>query len=182
MPVFKHAARNRKGKLLLQSSINAVNIIAILDLLGLGDLTISRACPPLPSGLCSKRGSVLLEMMVSIILFTVGILAVIGGLPYLSQAEKITKQYTTAVVLAERYMEEIKSQSLSATSYNNLNTAYCDNSATRNAVSGYPGFYSCLQVVNNGNAELKKITVNIYWSVSGREKRFTLVNQVRRNY
>jgi len=128
------------------------------------------------------RGVTLMDITMGVLVFAIGILAVVGTIPYILKSQRVTQSYTTALGLAEKFMGQIKSQATSAATYDALNTTYNDSASTRNPISGYPGFYSCIQVVNNPSADLKKVTVNIYWSVSGTEKSVNMVNLVRRNY
>ena len=128
----------------------------------------------------SRRGSTLLDAVAGVLVFAIGILAVIGTIPYILRSQQATQQYTTAVGLAEKYIGQIKSEASDPAAFNNLNAAYADGDSARNPISGYPGFSSCIQVVNNGAADLKKVTVNIYWTEAKIEKRVTMVNLVRR--
>lgn len=127
-----------------------------------------------------SRGSTLLDAVAGVLVFAIGMLAVIGTIPYILKSQQATQKYTTAVGLAEKYIGQIKSEAADPTAFNNLNTAYADGDSSRNPITGYPGFSSCIQVVNNGAADFKKVTVNIYWTEAKSEKRVTIVNLVRR--
>jgi len=119
-------------------------------------------------------GFTLIEVIISVFIFTIGILAIIGNLPWLIGAEKVTKMYTTASILAERQMELIQSDP----NYNSLTTTYNDSYSTRRGITGYTAYKSCLKVSNiSGTYEnLKKITVIIFWYAQGKQHSFTLVS------
>ena len=120
----------------------------------------------------------LMEVLIAIFIFTIGILAIIGNLPWLISAEKVTQMYTTASQLGERYMELIQSDP----DYNALETNYNDSSSTRRDIPNYPAYKACLkvEVVPNTSNDLKKITVIIFWYSQGKEHSFTLVNLRKR--
>ena len=127
-----------------------------------------------------RRAVTLLDIIAGVLVFLIGILAVIGSLPYILKSQQTTQKYTTALGLAEMYMGKIKSEAKTASVFDNLTSTYCANATTRNSISGYPGFYSGIQAINFGSADFKKITVVIYWTVGGVERKVTLVNCVRR--
>lgn len=121
----------------------------------------------------------LIEVIIAIGIFAVGILAILGSLPWAVDAEKVTEMFTSASVLAERYVEQI----IFDPDYANLEVNYNDNYATRRVIPNYPAYKACLKVtpVPGTDGDLKKITVIIFWYTHGRENSFTLVNLRKRN-
>lgn len=120
-----------------------------------------------------KKGFTLVEVLIAVFIFTIGILAIIGNLPWLVGAEKVTEMYTVASILAERQMELIQSDP----DYDALATTYNDSYSTRRNISGYPQYKSCLKVssISGTYNDLKKITVIIFWTASSKQHSFTLV-------
>ena len=120
----------------------------------------------------------LIEVIIAIGIFAVGILAILGNLPWAIDAEKVTEMFTSASILAERYMEQI----IFDPDYANLEVNYNDTYTTRRTIPNYPAYKACLKVtqIAGTNGDLKKITVIIFWYAHGRENSYTLVNLRKR--
>ena len=127
-----------------------------------------------------KTGFTLMEVMMAVLLFALGIMTVVGALPWMISAQKAAAMQTTAGILAERQMELI----MDDTNFDGLNANYNDSLSSRRDITGYSGFKSCIKVenVNPGayGGNLKKITVIIFWRDKGIEHKFVLVNQRKR--
>ena len=126
-----------------------------------------------------KRAFTLLEVMVALGIFAMGILALIGNLPWALSSARITEMQTIATMLAERQIESIKSDP----DYENLEITYNDSSSTRRDIPQYTTYKAALNVVSVPNTanELKKITVIIFWYQNNKkENSFTLVNLRKR--
>jgi prepilin-type N-terminal cleavage/methylation domain-containing protein len=125
-----------------------------------------------------KRAFSLIEVIIAIGIFAVGILAILGNLPWVVESEKLTEMYTQASILAERYIELIKYDP----DYQNLETNYNDTYSTRRSIAGFQAYKACLKVeaISGTSSDLKKITVIIFWYAHNREHSFTLVNLRKR--
>lgn len=119
-----------------------------------------------------RKGFSLMEIMVAVFIFAVGILALVGSLPWLLKSEKTAEMYTKAWILAERYMGEIR-----AADYGNLGSF---NDASAQDAAGYPGYQYRRTVADADNASygsnLRKITVNITWSSHGQSHTYALID------
>lgn len=87
--------------------------------------------------------------------------------------------YTTATMLAERYMEQI----MSDPDWPNLQVNYNDSYPTRRDIPGYSAYKANLKVVVRPNTSnlLKEITVTVFWYDHGQENSLTIVNMRKRN-
>lgn len=121
-----------------------------------------------------KTGFTLLEILIAIVLFTVGVIAVVwifsSGLVSSIDAENTT----IAMNLAQGKMEEIR----------NLAFASIADEA-KAAVSGFSGFQREVEVddpVGDPTTDdLKQVTVTVYWTYQGGEVEVPLVTYISRN-
>jgi len=103
------------------------------------------------------RGFTLLEILIALVLFTVGVVVIAGifssGILSSSDAENTA----IAMSLAQRRMEEIR------------NLAYADiASEAKDDVSGFSGFQREV-TVSEPEAGLKQVIVTAYWTFKGDE-------------
>lgn len=121
-----------------------------------------------------KNGFTLLEILIALILFTVGVVAITGlfasGMFSGSDAENTT----IAMNLAQRKMEEIK----------NLAFASIADEAKAD-VSGFSGFQREVAVtaplVDPDMSDLKHVTVTAYWTLKGDEISVPLETYISKN-
>ena len=121
-----------------------------------------------------RFGFTLAEIMVAVFIFAIGILAIIGTLPWLLRAEKDAEMSTNAWMFAEKYMGEIR-----AAPYGNLSSF---NDASAQNVPGYPvyRFRRTVADADSGSygSNLKKITVTITWAVQGIPHIYNLIDLI----
>ncbi|MCL5035932.1 MAG: prepilin-type N-terminal cleavage/methylation domain-containing protein [Chloroflexi bacterium] len=125
-----------------------------------------------------SSGFTLYEVMISVFIFTIGILAIMGTVPWLIKGARQAEMYTNASMLSQSYMEDI----LADPDFNGLTTNYNDSSSTRRDITGHVAFKANLKVVDrNGTGGLvKEVTVTIFWYSEGKESSFTIVNLRKR--
>lgn len=116
------------------------------------------------------KGFTLLEVLIAIVIFTVGIVTIVGlfstGLVGSTDAENTT----IAMNLAQRRMEEIRNLDFD-TGIVNENKA---------EVSGFSGFQRKV-AVTEPQTDLKQVTVTVYWTSKGGEPNVSLVTYVSKN-
>jgi len=116
-----------------------------------------------------NRGFTLLETLIAVSLFTVGVIAMVWLFSFGSAGSIDAENTTIAMNLAQMKMEEIK------------NLAYAgivDKDKT--AVSGFPGFQSEI-TVTEPETGLKQLVVTVYWTLKGAEVGVPLELYISRN-
>jgi prepilin-type N-terminal cleavage/methylation domain-containing protein len=112
-----------------------------------------------------KKGFTLLEMLVTIVVLTVGVVSVLRMMSIGIFADTNTENSTIAFYLAQEKMEEIKD----ASSYPNIDTF----ASTRAALSGdFSDFDRAVTV----SGDPKQVNVIVYWSVKGQDQSVNLVS------
>ena len=112
-----------------------------------------------------KKGFTLLEMLVTIVLLTVGIVTILQMMSIAIFADTNTENSTIAYYLAQETMEDIKD----ASSYANIDTF----AASRAALSGnFSDFDRAVTV----SGDPKQVNVIVYWSVKGQDQSIDLVS------
>jgi len=112
-----------------------------------------------------KKGFTLLEMLVTIVLLTVGVVALLQMMSISIFADTNTENSIIAFYLAQESMESIKD----ASSYANIDTF----AATRASLSGnFADFDRAITV----SGDPKQVNVIVYWSVKGADQSIDLVS------
>lgn len=112
-----------------------------------------------------KKGLTLLEMLITIVLLTVGIVAILRMMSIAIFVDTNTENSIVAFYLAQEKMEEIKD----ASSYSNIDTF----AATRATLSGdFSDFDRAVTV----SGDPKQVNVIVYWSVKGQDQSIDLVS------
>jgi len=120
--------------------------------------------------MCKRDGFTLLEVLIAIVLFAAGIIAV-AGLFSAALVSGIDSENTgIAIALAEKRMEEIRNL--------NFDTGIIDEAKA--AVPGFTGFQRSV-AVTTPYADLKQVTVNVYWSYKGGETTTSFVTYISKN-
>ena len=117
-----------------------------------------------------SRGFTLLEILIALIILTVGIVAIVGLFSSGLAGSVDVENMAIAMNLAQRRMEEI----------NNLDFDTGIVSETKAVVSGFSNFQREV-VVSEPETDLKQVTVNVYWSYKGDEITVPLVTYISKN-
>ena len=112
-----------------------------------------------------KRGFTLLEILITIVLLTVGIVSILQMMSIAIFADTNTENAAVAYYLAQEPMEDIKD----ASSYLNIDTF----AASRAALSGDFSDFD-REVTVSGDP--KQVNVIVYWSVKGQDQSIDLVS------
>lgn len=117
-----------------------------------------------------KDGFTLLEVLIAVVLFTVGVV-IITGLFSAALVSSVDPENTgIAMTLAEKRIEEIRNLDFDA---GIINEAKAN-------VSGFTGFQRSVDVATP-YTDLKQVTVNVYWSHKGGETTTSLVTYISKN-
>ncbi len=111
----------------------------------------------------SPTGFSLLEVMVTVVVLSFGLLAIIHLFPIGLRASKISQDVTTATFLAQERIEELKS------------ARYMDIDCASGTFEGpYNEFEWEQRVSEEISGWLKKVTVRVFWSRYGRTRNVKL--------
>ena len=113
-----------------------------------------------------KDGFTLLEILITIVLLTVGVVALVQMFNMGMFASADTENTLVATNLAQEKMEEIR------------NKAYLDINDEEKAEVPDFTFFQREVVVSVPQAGLKLVTVSVYWTVRGQEQTVSLVTYV----
>ena len=111
-----------------------------------------------------NRGFTLLEMLVTIVLLTAGIVAILQMMSRTLYADSAVEHYTIAYYLAQERMEQIKD----ASSYANIDS-YAQ------ARTDLTGDYAAYDREVTVSGDPKQVNVIIYWSEGGQDQSVDLV-------
>ncbi len=114
------------------------------------------------------RGFSLVELLIAIFILTIGLLALSGLQVTAIRGNLGSKDLTTAVLLTEKKMEQLKN-----TAYSSLGTGtFNDSNNPLNNVGQAGGIFNRSWVIQNysGSPYMKWITVTVSWSESGRTR------------
>lgn len=112
-----------------------------------------------------KKGFTLLEMLVTIMLLSVGIVSILRMMSMAMFADVDAENATIALYLAQEKMEEIKD----ASSYSNIDSF----AASKAALTGdYTDFQREVTV----SGDPKQVNVLVYWTTKGDELNIDLVS------
>jgi len=115
----------------------------------------------------ARKGFTLLEVLVTIVLLTAGIVSILRMMSMGMFADVNTEKATTALYLAQETMEEIKD----AATYADVNSF----ASARTALTGdYADFDRAVTV----SGDPKQVNVIVYWTVKGQDQSIDLVTLV----
>lgn len=121
----------------------------------------------------SQKGFSIAEVMVAVMIFSIGILSVVEVFPLYHKMSRLAEKSSTAVFLAQEKIEAIFSLPYSEITVGQYeirhrieNDGRFSNYERKTDVSFVDGSY------NNSNSDLglKKITTTVYWNEAGLEK------------
>ena len=112
-----------------------------------------------------KKGFTLLEMLVTIVLLTIGIASILQMMSIAIFADTNTENSAIAYYLAQETMEDIKD----ASSYSNIDSF----AASRASLSGDFSDFD-REVTVSGTP--KQVNVIVYWSIKGQDQSIDLVS------
>ena len=118
------------------------------------------------AGLAKKNGFTFLEVLLTIVLFSAGVVALIQVFGMGMVAAEDTQHTLVAANLAREKLEEIK------------NKAYADISGEAKAQLSSFSFFQRELIVSTPQAGLKLITVNVSWTVRDQEQIVSLITYV----
>ncbi len=112
----------------------------------------------------------LLEILIAIMIFTVGIVSVIGLFNMGLFGDVDAESTSTALALTQRRLEEIR----------NLDFTTGIVNETKAAVTGFTGFQREV-IVTQPQTDLKQVTVTTYWTAKANEVGTSLVTYISKN-
>ncbi len=114
----------------------------------------------------NKKGFSLVEFMIAIAVLAIGLLALVGLQSTAIKGNASAKNLTSAVLLAEKKMEEFKNTAFNSVTIGTTNDP--NNPLTSSDGSG--GFFNRSWAIQTylGSTYMKQITVTITWAVGGR--------------
>lgn len=112
-----------------------------------------------------KKGFTLLEMLIAIVLLTVGIISILQMMSIAIFADTNVENSVIAYYLAQESMENIKD----ASSYSNIDT-FAESRATLS------GDFSDFDREVTVSGDPKQVNVIVYWSVKGQDQSIDLVS------
>jgi Tfp pilus assembly protein PilV len=123
-----------------------------------------------------KRGFTLLEILIALILFTAGVVAIAGALSGALIGSADAENTTVAMNLAKARMEEIRNLGFAAI----VNEPRGDIDIDRDGVSDFPGFQR-ETIVTTAETDLTEVEVAVYWTVKGDEVSLSLATYISAN-
>ncbi len=120
------------------------------------------------------KGFTLLEILLALVLFTIGVISVLWLFSSVLVGSSDAENTTIAINLAQRRMEEIR------------NLAFSDIVAeAKTTVTGFPNFQREVEIDDPAGtpsiADLKEVTVTVYWTSKGGEVSESLVTYISRD-
>jgi len=117
-----------------------------------------------------KRGFTLLEILIALVLFAAGVVAIVGLFSTGIIGSVDAENTTVAMNLAQARMEEIRNLDFDT---GIINEAKAD-------VTDFPGFQREV-TVTEPETELKLVTVTVYWTLKGGEVDVPLTTYISKN-
>ena len=118
----------------------------------------------------SRKAFSLLEILIAIMIFTVGTLSIMGLFSMGLFGSLDAENTSTALALSQRRLEEIR----------NLNFTTGIVNESKAAVTGFPGFQREV-IVTQPQTDLKQVMVTTYWTAKANEVGTSLVTYISRN-
>lgn len=118
----------------------------------------------------TNHGFTLLEILIALILFTVGVIAIAGLFGTGLASSFDTENTIIAINLAQRRMEEIRNLDFDTQIVNEVKAD----------VDGFPGFQREV-LVTQPESDLTEVTVNVYWTFKGDEISAPLQSYISKN-
>ena len=118
----------------------------------------------------SRKAFSLLEILIAIMIFTVGTLSIMGLFSRGLFGSLDAENTSTALALTQRRLEEIR----------NLNFTTGIVNESKAAVTGFPGFQREV-IVTQPQTDLKQVMVTTYWTAKANEVGTSLVTYISRN-
>ncbi|NVM21446.1 MAG: prepilin-type N-terminal cleavage/methylation domain-containing protein [Desulfobacterales bacterium] len=111
------------------------------------------------SKLHDERGFTLLEILIAMIILSIGFLGVAALTGGIMRGNSYSSAQTSGAILAQDKMEDIRRQGYSGTSATDATIT-----EVYNSISGYPSYKrETLIDVDNPIAGMKRVTVTVYW-------------------
>lgn len=120
----------------------------------------------------NKKGFSLVEFMIAIAILSIGLLSLVGLQSTAIRGNLTSKNMTSAILLAEKKMEEFKN-----TSFTSLNNGtFNDPSNPLTSTGGTGGIFNRSWTIStySGSTYMKQITINITWTEGGLSKATSL--------
>jgi type IV pilus assembly protein PilV len=122
----------------------------------------------------NNQGFTMLELLIAIAILAIGLLGLATLQTSSIQGNRDSKEMTTAVFLAEKKMEELKSSPFTASPINIGTTNDSNNPMNGSGASG--GIYNRSWNVQTymSSANMKQITVTVAWNMAGKNHSVSL--------
>ncbi|MFH1092711.1 MAG: prepilin-type N-terminal cleavage/methylation domain-containing protein [Candidatus Omnitrophota bacterium] len=160
----EHAVRVRRtltGFTPLRDNKKKHNVLGAYFITGVNN----NFCSNKKHGYKSLTGFTLIEILIALTILGIGLVSVLAYLPIALDASKKAADLTTAALIAQKYIEGIKSASsndiTSADAYDTLGVYAAD--------SDFDGFSYFISISNPGASDTKEVTVNVRWSFKGKD-------------
>lgn len=118
----------------------------------------------------SRKAFSLLEILIAIMIFTVGIISITGLFNMGLFGDLDAENTSTALALTQRRLEEIRNLDFDTEIVNEAKAA----------VTGFPGFQREV-IVTQPQTDFKQVTVTTYWTAKANEVGASLVTYISKN-
>lgn len=116
-----------------------------------------------------KKGFTLLEVLIAVLLFAVGVIAIVGLFSVGMITSVDAENTAIAMNLARARIEEVRNRDFAL---------IIDES--KGAIGGFPRFQREV-LVTSPLADLKQVIVNVYWTFKGGETNVSLATYISKN-
>jgi len=125
-----------------------------------------------------KKGFSLVEFMIAISILGIGLLALAGLQSTAIRGNRTSKDVTSAILLAEKKMEELKNTSFTALA----NGTFNDSNNPLTSTGGTGGIFTRSWTIStySGSTYMKQITITITWTEGGLSKSASLDTVISR--